>query len=132
MNPDNNRQPRTRWPYPADTPLVRARKIAHMYRGIAHAANPDACQEADATARMYGETWAVPHVITAHDEDLLTPADAADYLCTSTANIRRLRLTGQLNGHHTPEGWRYQVADLKTLQQRRPRNTSSNTRQETL
>ncbi len=121
MNPNQDRQPRTRWPYPGDTPLVRARKIAQMYRAHLRALNPDACDQADATAHQFGETWVAPKVVTAHDEDLLDPADAADYLCTSTANIRRLRLAGRLNGHHTDCGWRYQVADLKKLQHARPR-----------
>jgi hypothetical protein len=121
MNPERNQQGRTRWPYPGDTPLVRARKIAQMYRARLRALSVDACDEADATARQFGETWVAPKVITALDDDLLDPADAADFLCTSTANIRRLRLAGRLNGHHTPNGWRYLVADLKKLQHARPR-----------
>ncbi|MEV2239507.1 hypothetical protein [Micromonospora sp. NPDC049891] len=122
MNPDLDRQPgRNRWPHPGDNPLVRARKIAHMYRARLRALDADACDDADRTAQQFGETWAVPKVVTADDDDLLDPADAADFLCTSTANIRRLRLAGRLNGEHTTSGWRYRVADLKDLQQNRPR-----------
>ncbi|MFY1686479.1 hypothetical protein [Plantactinospora sp. WMMB782] len=121
MNPDRNEQGRTRWPFPGDTPLVRARKIAQMYRARLRALDTDACDEADATAHQFGETWVAPKVITALDDDLLDPADAADFLCTSTANIRRLRLAGRLNGHHTADGWRYLVADLRNLQHARPR-----------
>ena len=121
MNPELNRQPRTRWPYDGDTALTRARKIAHMYRARLRALNPDACDDADNTARHFGELWIVPRVITAGDDDWLDPADAADLLCCSTANIRRLRLAGRLSGVETRDGWRYKVADLRHLQGGRPR-----------
>lgn len=121
MNPERDRQDKPKWPYPGDTPLVRARKVAHMYRALLRTLSSDACDQADATARQFGEAWAVPRVLTALDDDLLDPANAADFLCTSMDNIRRLRLAGRLNGHHTPNGWRYQVADLRNLQHARPR-----------
>ncbi len=122
MSPELDRQPgRNRWPHPGDNPLIRARKIAHMYRALLHTARPDLCDQADAIAQQFGETWVVPKVVTAADDDLLDPSDAADFLCTSTANIRRLRLAGRLNGHDTDSGWRYKVADLRNLQNERPR-----------
>lgn len=121
MNPDLDKQGRSKWPFPGDTPLVRARKVAQMYRARLRALDPAACDEADATARQFGETWVEPRLVTTMDDDLLDPADAADFLCTSTANIRRLRLAGRLNGRETAEGWRYRVADLKDLQNGRPR-----------
>ena len=122
MNPDLDKQPsRNRWPYPGDNPLVRARKVAQMYRARLRALNEEACDQADAAAQQFGETWVVPKVVTAHDDDLLDPADAADFLCTSTANIRRLRLAGRLNGHDTDSGWKYKGADLRNLQHARPR-----------
>lgn len=124
MNTDNNRQPRVSWPFPGDNPLVRARKIAHMYRARLRALDVAACDEADATAAMFGEDWAVPRVVTVEDDDLLRPSDAADFLCTSTANIRRLRLAGRLKGIETNDGWRYQVAELRALQQKRQRGGS--------
>lgn len=128
MNPDLDKQPgRNRWPHPGDNPLVRARKVAQMYRARLRALNPDACDEADTTARQFGETWVVPKVVTAHDEDELDPADAADFLCTSTANIRRLRLAGRLNGESTSAGWRYKVSELRNLQQARPRKQREET-----
>lgn len=124
MNPDLDKQPgRNRWPHPGDSPLARARRIAQMYRQHLHAANPDLCDQADTTAQRFGETWVIPKVVTAHDDDMLDPADAADFLCTSTANIRRLRLAGRLNGHDTDSGWKYKVADLRNLQNARPRDT---------
>lgn len=120
MNPNLDRQPRQppgRWPYPGDSPLTRARKIALMYRAALGAANPNLRDECDATAAAYGETWVAPRLATHNDNDWLNPRDAADYLCTSPDNIRRLRLAGRLAGTHTPKGWRYKVADLRQLEQ---------------
>ncbi|GAA4439485.1 helix-turn-helix domain-containing protein [Phytohabitans houttuyneae] len=120
-----NEQPRrAAWPFPGDNPLVRARKIAHMYRARLRALDVPACDEADATARMFGEDWAVPQLVTVEDDDVLRPSEAADFLCTSTANVRRLRLAGRLKGIETNEGWRYRVADLRELQNGRPRGGS--------
>lgn len=119
MNPDLDRQPRQppgQWPFPGDTPLVRARKIAHMYRAALGAANPQMRDQCDATAVGYGETWAVPRLLTASDDDLLPPAQAADWLCVSTARIRGLRLSGRLPGVQVGGEWRYRVADLRALQ----------------
>jgi hypothetical protein len=113
-----------RWPFPGEAPLTRARRVAHMYRAHLRSLSTDLCDTADATAVQFGETWAVPQVVTVDEHMLLTPAQAADWLCTSTANIRRLRLAGRLPGERTRHGWRYQLADLKAVQEtrrRRPR-----------
>lgn len=113
-----------KWPFPGESPLARARRIAHMYRAHLRALSVDLCDEADATAAQFGETWAIPQVVTVDEHMLLTPAQAADWLCTSTANIRRLRLAGRLPGDKTRHGWRYKLSDLKELQatrRRRPR-----------
>jgi hypothetical protein len=126
MNPRIDRQPRQppgRWPYPGDSPLVRARKLVHSCRALLHSASPDLGRQFDEMAIGFGETWIVPRLIHHDDDDLLDPADAADYLCTSTANIRRLRLAGRLVGHRTDEGWRYRVGDLRGLQSTRPRGS---------
>jgi hypothetical protein len=106
-----------RWPFPGDHALARARKVAQMYRAHLRSLSVDLCDEADATAVQFGETWAVPQVVTVDDHMLLTPAQTADWLCTSTANVRRLRLAGRLHGEKTRSGWRYKLAELKALQQ---------------
>lgn len=87
-----------------------------MYRAALGAASPRMRDECDATATGYGETWVAPRVVTAADDDWLTPADAADYLCVSVAEVRRLRLAGRLTGTKDGDQWRYRVADLRALQ----------------
>lgn len=109
-----------RWPYPGDSPLVRARKIAQSYRAHLHAANPDICAAVDDMATAFGETWIVPRVVTATDDDELTAGEAADYLCISTAALRqlrgRLRRQGRQFGVKREGEWRYTVRELRDLQ----------------
>lgn len=126
MNPDLDRQPRQpsgRWPYPGDTPLVRARKVAQMYRARLRALSTDACDDADNAAVGFGETWVVPRVLTYTDRDWLKPADAADYLCISVEALRLLRTRGRIEQAVLGEDgiWRYPFAELRTLQGRRTR-----------
>ena len=119
MNPDLDRQPRQasgRWPFPGDTPLVRARKVAQMYRARLRALSTDACDDADNAAVGFGETWVVPRVLTVNEDDWLSPADAADYLCVGIARIRGLRLSDRLPGRKVDGEWQYRVADLLALQ----------------
>ncbi len=118
MTPDLDRQPRQRpgrWPFPGDNALVRARKIAQMYRAALGLANPQMRDECDRTAAGFGETWAVPRVLAA-DVEVLGPAAAADFLGVSTARIRSLRLAGRLPGVRDGDGWLYRRADLVALQ----------------
>lgn len=117
MTPDVDRQPPGRWPFPGDPPLVRARKIAHMYRAALGAANPRMRDQCDATAVGYGESWAVPRLVRYTDDDLLRPADAADFLHISTTALGLLRARGRLAGVWDEKArmWRYRFADLRAL-----------------
>jgi hypothetical protein len=121
MNPDLDCQPRQpgRWPFPGDSPLVRARKVAQMYRAALGAADEAMREQCDATAVGYGETWAVPRLVVYADDDLLRPADAADFLCVSTSALGMLRSRGRLRGVWDGRMWLYRVAELRQLQCRR-------------
>jgi hypothetical protein len=94
-----------------------------MYRAALGAANPTMRDECDSTAQAFGETWVIPRVITTLDDDWLTPAEAADFLCVSTARIRGLRIAGRLKGRQVGGEWRYQVVDLRRLQTETRRRT---------
>lgn len=103
------------WPWPGDSPLAIARKIAIAYRTRLHAARPDLCEQLDAQATAWGQTWVTPSLLTVPDDDVLTARQAADYLGVSLDRIRQLRLAGRLPG--TPDGrtWLYRVDDLRGL-----------------
>lgn len=109
------------WPYPGDSPLVRARKVAQAYRAHLNAANPDVCAAVDDMVRSFGETWAIPRLLI-HDPDaLLTSAEAADYTCLSPASIRQLRRRKRLIGYLVDGHWYYRLTDLDNLSAKRPR-----------
>lgn len=77
MIPDYDRQTNPRWPNHLDGPTARARAVARMYRAHLRAVRPDLCDQADATAGQFGESWPLerPEVIDADRE--LTTAEAA-------------------------------------------------------
>jgi hypothetical protein len=125
VNIDRDKQPRRgAWPYPGDSPVVRARRVAQMYRSQLNALNPGTCGELDRTAAGFGEGWVVERLVTHADDDLLPPADAAEFLCISVDSLGALRRRGRLTGYQVDGGWVYQFADLRALSERRPRTTS--------
>jgi hypothetical protein len=105
-----------RWPWPGDSPLARARKVAVGYRTRLQTADPASCDELDAKVHDWGETWALPKLITVDDESVLTAAQAAEYLGVSMPAVRLLRLSGRLVGMRVGRGpWFYRGADLREL-----------------
>jgi hypothetical protein len=101
------------WPFPGDTELTRARKAALAYRAHLHTANPQICAVLDETLRAYGQHWLFAATQTYDDNDCITTQQAAELLCISVAAVRQLRIRGRLKAIHTPEGWRYQVTEVR-------------------
>ncbi|GAA0528646.1 hypothetical protein GCM10010172_06550 [Paractinoplanes ferrugineus] len=90
MNPDLNQQPRRGiWPWPVDTPLDRARRIAGLYRARLNLAAPDNCAEADQLMRDYGETWMLDKPDIIDPDTALTTAQAAELVNVPVARIRK-------------------------------------------
>lgn len=90
MNPDLDKQPRRgTWPNPVDTPLDRARRIAGMYRARLRALNLDACDELDATAASFGETWMLERPDIVDPDRELTTVQAAELVNVQPARIRK-------------------------------------------
>jgi len=103
------------WPWPGDTPLVRARRVAIAYRARLLKADRAACDEFDAKLAEWGQTWIAPRLVTVDDCSVLGPAEAAEFLGVSVAEVRRLRLAGRLVGERVRGRWRYRVPDLRRL-----------------
>lgn len=105
------------WPWPGDTQLARARRVAHAYRARLLEAAPDACAELDALMHRWGQAWAIPKLLTvAHADDYVTAAEAADLACCTLDRIRQLRQSGRLPGERISERkYRYRVGDIMAL-----------------
>lgn len=99
------------WPWPADTPTDRARRIAQSYRNALHKIDPVSCEQLDAQARVVGQGWIVPQILTVQGNDLLTRWEAADYCGVKAKTISEWRQRG-LKVTSTPDGDRYRVDDL--------------------
>jgi hypothetical protein len=89
VNPDLDQQDqRNPWPWPVDTPLDRARKIATMYRRHLATAAPAVCATVDEAAREFGETWMLEREDLVDADRELTTAEAAELV---QVPIRRIR-----------------------------------------
>jgi hypothetical protein len=109
------------WPWHADTPLERARRVVQMYRHALHDAAPAAAREADDRMERLGQTWAVPVVMHYDDDDLLTAALAADLMHVTVRTVYTWRRHG-LTVTATPDGPRYRAGDLAAFDTARRRN----------
>jgi hypothetical protein len=79
---------RNPWPWPVDTPLDRARKIATMYRRHLLTAAPGVCASVDDTTRAFGETWLLDNEDIIDPQGELTTAEAAELVRVSVKRIR--------------------------------------------
>jgi hypothetical protein len=75
----------TAWPWPGDTPLDAARRIARSYRDALQAEAPAVCAYLDAEMDSYGQRWLVEIYPTGSDEgysakDYPVPYDLHDSL----------------------------------------------------
>ena len=119
----------SRWPFPGEPPLVRARRVAHAYRALAADAGADTT-ELDNLIKTWGESWAVPRLTTCGPDDMLTASEAGDLLATSAAAINNLRRKGRLPGTKDGNGrWKYRARDVTALsarpRSRKPRATDT-------
>lgn len=89
MNPDLDRQGRRAvWPNPVDSPLERARRVAGMYRARLRALDSAACDDCDATAVGFGETWMLDKPDLVDPDRELTTTEAANLVNTTPKRIR--------------------------------------------
>ncbi|BDB62370.1 helix-turn-helix transcriptional regulator [Rhodococcus sp. RDE2] len=65
------------WPWPADTQLDRARRIAQTYREALLELDAGKCIALDERSRALGQGWVVPELVTISMDDLLTAAEAS-------------------------------------------------------
>lgn len=81
------------WPFPGDTALLRARRIALAYREHLRNLNPQLCAAIDESMRAYGQTWIAPEADPYDDYDAITTAEAAQLVDVSQETIRQWACT---------------------------------------
>lgn len=99
------------WPWPGDTPVERARRIARSYRDALLAAEPDTCTALDARAARLGQGWITPKPLAYHDDDLLTAPEVATMCDVQPGTVDQWRKRG-LPVTTTPDGPRFLVRDV--------------------
>ncbi len=104
----------TAWPFPGDSPVARARRVAGAYRQIAAATNPAAVAEADQRFTQWGETWVAPGPPVALN-DLVSAETAGNLIGVSAAAIRTARRRGRIVGVPFGKHHRYRVSDVYQL-----------------
>ncbi|WP_433661062.1 hypothetical protein ACQPW1_01960 [Nocardia sp. CA-128927] len=110
------------WPFPGDTALQRARKIAGSYRAALYAAAPQRCSELDRRAVELGQGWVAPVELPAHlvehalDAEL-SAADIEHFWRIPVSTIRTWASRGLITGKPGPHGVLvYPVGEVLTQQ----------------
>ncbi len=112
------REPAAPWPWPADTPLDRARRLAGSYRSALGGADPLACARLDEWAVAHGQGWVVPASWPYGDDELITCQQVADLCHIELTTVYRWHQRG-LRYTDTRDGIRVKVADLLAFEQQR-------------
>jgi len=115
------------WPWPADTPLDRARRVAQSYRAAAAIVDPETIAALDAWAVDHGQGWVVGHQDTYDEDELLTVSEAADWAHVQVRTVYMWHRRG-LPYTDTVDGIRVRKGDLVTwlTDRRQARLTGSN------
>lgn len=114
------RSDRPAWPWPADTPLDRARRVAEFYRDALRRSDLDAADAIDEWAAARGQGWVVGARWTYDEDELLTLDEVADYTHVQVATVYRWHQRG-LPYTPTVDGVRVRAGDLVRWQRDRRR-----------
>lgn len=116
-----DRRPRSgppAWPWPADTPLDRARRVAQSYRDALRQADPDAADAIDRWAADHGQRWVVGATWDFDDDHLFTLDQVADIAFVELSTVYRWHQRG-LPYTSTVDGLRVRAGDLVRWQRDR-------------
>lgn len=107
----------TQWPWPGDSPLVRARKCAWAYRAALAELKPEIAQELDERlGRKWGERWITGTPVAYEPDDWVTSKEAGEILGMSPGRVGQLRIQGRIKA--VLEGgkrFKYRVSDVYAL-----------------
>lgn len=76
------------WPWPADLPVDRARRIANSLLAELAEIRPEHARQHVAAAHRLGQTWLGSTLVTHEPDQAITTREAAEMLCVSEGVIR--------------------------------------------
>jgi hypothetical protein len=116
------------WPWPADTPLDRSRRVAQSYRAALELVDADAARAIDAWAADHGQGWVVGATWDYDENELLTLREAADRANVQPRTIYQWHRRG-LPYVGTVDGLRVKAGDLvRWVRERRQARVGNTTR----
>jgi len=105
----------SRWPFPGDSPAVRARKVAWAYRAaLTELGHIEIVAELDARFISWDEEWVCP-VRTYDDEDWVTAREAGGIAGVAEGTISIARVRGRIKARRDGRRFLYRVADVRQL-----------------
>lgn len=109
------KRPPDPWPWVADTPTERARRVARAYRDQLFAVAPERCADLDRRVQGLGQGWIVPAVVQFGDDDLLTVEEVAELCGVKPGTVDQWVARG-LASVDTPDRRRFLVRDVLEYQ----------------
>jgi hypothetical protein len=106
------------WPYPGDTAVVQARRVALAYRQKLMQFAPFAVEGIDRRMRALGQHWVIAQPVVADPDAWLPAGKAANLAAISTDALRALRRAGRISGQRRGNQYWYRVGDIMGLAER--------------
>lgn len=101
------------WPFPEDTQLERARRIAHSYQAALRSVDPQHCQRLDEKAVELGQTWVRPLESGVVDlDELLTAEQIGELLTVEPRTVRMWGYRGKIERLGEDGAPRYRFRDV--------------------
>lgn len=92
------------WPWPADTPLDIARRIAQSYRTQLANSDPEACETLDRFAVEFGQTWITPAPVHFGEDDIVLAPEAAELAGVTAQVVFQWAYRGHIQRRPGPGG----------------------------
>lgn len=100
------------WPFPADSPTQRARRVAHAYRQQLYEIDPAAAEELDHRMIGYGQGWVAAKLALHELDDWLSASQAAALAEVPVDYLKVWRRRGRLVGRRAGRSYEYQVREV--------------------
>ncbi|MDF3308732.1 hypothetical protein P3H15_27315 [Rhodococcus sp. T2V] len=93
------------WPWPTDTQLERARRVARSYREALESLNPGVCENIDRKVTEFGQEWIKPELDMAPEAwELLSARDLEVMVGVPASSVRAWAAKGRLTKRTSADG----------------------------